>query len=262
MKRKLLLGCVIVISILSSACHTDRASNNTADFTQEPYSNQEKSQEGNQTENASPPEKSSGAEDQSPISPDGSSSGAAALKFDIKALKNLDADTELISSRYFKAGDVRSAISFSLTQDWRDSGRLTCDFLSQDNQYESFWNGLAQAAVDTESGKIDYSIIPEFHDAAQEKGTCSITFYLNDAVPHITVDGDARLEGDYYSFQRSFSRPEVFTRYLSKADLYLYPTEDLWLLRNEIYAAHGRKFDSEVLSQYFSNEVWYRRGTF
>lgn len=258
MKRKLLLGCVIVISILSSACHTDRASNNTADFTQEPYSNQEESQEGNQTENASPPEKASGAEDQSPISPAGSSSGAAALKFDIKALKNLDADTELISSRYFKAGDVRSAISFSLTQDWRDSGRLTCDFLSQDNQYESFWNGIAQAAVDTESGKMDYSIIPEFHDAAQEKGTCSITFYLNDAVPHITVDGDARLEGDYYSFQRSFSRPEVFTRYLSKADLYLYPTEDLWLLRNEIYAAHGRKFDSEVLSQYFSNKVWYR----
>ncbi|WP_320987099.1 YARHG domain-containing protein, partial [Hungatella effluvii] len=81
---------------------------------------------------------------------------------------------------------------------------------------------------------------------------------LQDAVPHSTVDGDARLEGDYYSFQRSFSRPEVFTRYLSKADLYLYPTEDLWLLRNEIYAAHGRKFDSEVLSQYFSNEVCFR----
>ena len=85
MKKKLLLGCVIVISILSSACHTDRASNNTADFTQEPYSNQEETQEGDLAENASPPEKSSGAEDQSPISPDGSSSGAAALKFDSTA---------------------------------------------------------------------------------------------------------------------------------------------------------------------------------
>ena len=64
MKKKLLLGCVIVISILSSACHMDRASNNTADFTQEPYANQEETQEGDQAENASPPEKSSGAEDQ------------------------------------------------------------------------------------------------------------------------------------------------------------------------------------------------------
>ena len=189
MKKKLLLGCVIVISILSSACHTDRASNNTADFTQEPYSNQEETQEGDLAENASPPEKSSGAEDQSPISPDGSSSGAAALKFDIKALKNLDADTELISSRYFKAGDVRSAISFSLTQDWRDSGRLTCDFLSQDNQYESSGMGLLKRPVDTESGKMVTASYRNSTTQPRKKGTCSITFYLNDAVPHITVDG-------------------------------------------------------------------------
>ena len=105
---------------------------------------------------------------------------------------------------------------------------------------------------------MDYSIIPEFSGVDPVKGVCSITFHLDDTVPYITVDGDARLKGDYYSFQSSFSRPEVFTRYLSKADLYLYPTEDLWLLRNEIYAAHGRKFDSEVLNQYFSAKAWYR----
>lgn len=87
---------------------------------------------------------------------------------------------------------------------------------------------------------------------------CSITFHLDDTVPYITVDGDARLKGDYYSFQSSFSRPEVFTRYLSKEDLYLYPTKDLWLLRNEIYAVYVRKFEPEILNQYFSAKAWYR----
>ncbi|MFR2692378.1 MAG: YARHG domain-containing protein [Enterocloster bolteae] len=46
----------------------------------------------------------------------------------------------------------------------------------------------------------------------------------------------------------------MFSRYLSRADLCLWPTEDLWLLRNEIYAANGRQFKSDVLSRYFSEK--------
>ena len=259
MNKKLLLGCVIVLGILTSACHTDRGSNNQA----------ESNQEDTRTETVLQSEKMPGVKDQSTSSTDHTSTemagttetketGTTAFNFPIKALKNLGAKAGLISNRYFKAGDIRTAISFSLTQDWKKSDGLTCNFLTQDNQYENYWIGTASAVLNTKTLEMTYSIIAEFSETDQENGTCEITFHLDDAVPYIAVNGDSRLEGDYYSFQDSFSRPEVFTRYLSKADLYLYSTEDLWLLRNEIYAAHGRKFDSEVLNQYFSAQSWYR----
>lgn len=43
---------------------------------------------------------------------------------------------------------------------------------------------------------MDYSIIPEFTDGNQGKGAYRITFHLDDSVPYITVDGDARLKGE------------------------------------------------------------------
>lgn len=85
--------------------------------------------------------------------------------------------------------------------------------------------------------------------------TYTIKFAMDDeADPHISVKGEGGLAGDYYLFEDSLTFPDVFSRYLSRADLCLWPTENLWLLRNEIYAANGRQFKSDVLSQYFSEK--------
>ena len=137
---------------------------------------------------------------------------------------------------------------------------LTSDlsFQTQDSQYESSWNGTADAVINTESGTITYKLIPEFFGTNQKKTGHEITFHLDETVPYIAVEGDPRLEGEYYSFQDSFSRPDNSPAIWEKADLYLYPTEDLGCSEIEIYAAHGRKFDSRASIQYFSAQAWYR----
>lgn len=190
-----------------------------------------------------------------------SGSNAVVGNFDIKSLKNLNAGTDLIADTYYKAGDIRKSLAFSLNPEGFESNRLNCGFCVQDNVNESFGNEIASAVLETENGKTSYTITPKLLDSEQENIVCQITFSMDDAVPHISVSGDTRLEGDYYSSKHSFRYPDIFCRRLGKADLYLLPTEDLWLLRNEIYAAHGRKFDSEILNQYFSVQPWYRAVT-
>lgn len=235
MKKRLLPGLLMTLSLLASACHPGAAGQDT-----EPDRNQEVS-------------------DAEPDSINETlRNDAAARSFDIKALNNLDAGSRLLADTYYKAGDIRNTVTFSLTPEGFPSSRLNCSFYTRDEVYESFRNEIASAVLETEGGRTVYSITPEF--AGSEGGTtaCQIAFFLNDAAPHITVSNDARLEGDYYCGKDSFLCPDVFSRILGKADLYLYPTEDLWLLRNEIYAAHGRKFSSEVLNRYFSQKSWYR----
>ena len=39
--------------------------------------------------------------------------------------------------------------------------------------------------------------------------------------PHISVKGEGGLAGDYYLFEDSLTFPDVFSRYLSRADLCL-----------------------------------------
>lgn len=51
--------------------------------------------------------------------------------------------------------------------------------------------------------------------------------------------------------------PESNTRYLDYDDLADLDGYDLVLARNEIYARHGRLFDSEELQEYFNKCTWY-----
>ncbi len=47
------------------------------------------------------------------------------------------------------------------------------------------------------------------------------------------------------------------SRYLSRAECEAYTAEELRIARNEIYARHGRLFDSEDLQEYFESQDWY-----
>lgn len=51
--------------------------------------------------------------------------------------------------------------------------------------------------------------------------------------------------------------PESGSRYLTQEDLNGLDQETLRLARNEIYARHGRKFETEDLNEYFSRQPWY-----
>lgn len=51
--------------------------------------------------------------------------------------------------------------------------------------------------------------------------------------------------------------PDSDRMYYSETDLADLSKEQLRLARNEIYARHGRKFETEDLNQYFSSQSWY-----
>lgn len=51
--------------------------------------------------------------------------------------------------------------------------------------------------------------------------------------------------------------PDQATRYLTNADLADCGCGDLKILRNEIYARHGRIFKAEYLRNYFLSQPWY-----
>lgn len=56
---------------------------------------------------------------------------------------------------------------------------------------------------------------------------------------------------DYYVF------PDSDSRYLDYADIWRLSREDLRIAKNEIYARHGRRFNSPELQTYFDSMAWY-----
>lgn len=52
--------------------------------------------------------------------------------------------------------------------------------------------------------------------------------------------------------------PGVDSRYLTEAELMAMPLQALRYARNEIFARHGRKFDSAELSGWFNQQSWYQ----
>lgn len=58
--------------------------------------------------------------------------------------------------------------------------------------------------------------------------------------------------------EQDYILPESSTRSLTSADLAGLTKDQLRIARNEIYARHGRRFDSEDLANYFNSKSWYR----
>lgn len=52
--------------------------------------------------------------------------------------------------------------------------------------------------------------------------------------------------------------PEVSERYLNPSELVGLSKMALWVMRNEVYARHGRKFTYAPLQNYFMKQSWYR----
>lgn len=179
----------------------------------------------------------------------------------IQAVQNIRAENKLFTERYFKAGEYGSDIFFYPSLEGLESDYLECTFHTRDDNYFRVFNQTGESGILTESQTTSYEILVEQYSGAESAATDTyqLTFHLHDTSnPHISVDGPRNLAGDYYPFSETFDIPDIFIRYLSKADLWSMPTEDLWLLRNQVYAAHGRRFNSEVLNDYFAKQNWYR----
>lgn len=60
--------------------------------------------------------------------------------------------------------------------------------------------------------------------------------------------------GDFWS---NSIMPDTYSRYIDESDLYIFSSSEIRLIRNEIFARHGRIFESSDLVNYFSGKSWY-----
>lgn len=72
-----------------------------------------------------------------------------------------------------------------------------------------------------------------------------------DAVDNLIAEAEEGLTGGDYIL------PESNSRYLTDADVSGLTLQQLNYAKNEIYARHGRKFDSKELQNYFGSKSWY-----
>ena len=73
-----------------------------------------------------------------------------------------------------------------------------------------------------------------------------------DAVDNLIEEAEEGVTGGDYIL------PESNSRYLTDADVSGLTLQQLNYAKNEIYARHGRKFDSNELRTYFESKSWYR----
>lgn len=119
-----------------------------------------------------------------------------------------------------------------------DAHRL---YFKNDKLFRWRYSPVASNPQDAENYDGDYADgYQELEDYAVRE---SYTF-LNDME---TVDEDV---ADYILSNSD-------SRYLTKSDLEGLSKEECRLARNELYARHGRKFDDEALTNYFSQFDWY-----
>ena len=72
-----------------------------------------------------------------------------------------------------------------------------------------------------------------------------------DAVDDLIAEAEEGVTGGDYIL------PESNSRYLTDADVSGLTLQQLNYAKNEIYARHGRKFDSKELQNYFGSKSWY-----
>lgn len=75
---------------------------------------------------------------------------------------------------------------------------------------------------------------------------------------HFKRDGESvEMEGRDFNEADEFILPESNSRYLTYDDLNGLDKSALRLARNEIYARHGRLYETEDLNAYFNSKSWY-----
>ncbi len=87
---------------------------------------------------------------------------------------------------------------------------------------------------------------------------CDLRYEGSDNVEHHYLKRDeSGLEHSDFKDDQDYILSESSREYLSKADLIELTAEECRLARNEIYARHGRIFNSEELQEYFESCSWY-----
>lgn len=142
--------------------------------------------------------------------------------------------------------------------------RLTTPFDSWNNRFERDWNGdiknwVVKSSIDPEfKKKYEYQAYDKYGNWTRRTidGVTSvrrITYYSDDSsVPSIPSTNNSEHQvawGTQYDW--------LSTRNATYDDIRNYDKGQIRVLRNSIYARHGRKFNDSKLRSYFNAQEWY-----
>ena len=197
----------------------------------------------------------------------------------VRVLSDLGMDGRLLDEDFFMAGDLGKKLYFSVIPgedgDVFISNRMGIYFMKISRE-NSGGNGSgagqrvvsAPAEIFTAKGQNTYQV--SLHMQEYENGNevrswiepVEIIFGTGrDGSLQIVVtalQGESEAAGKYCPESAMGEIPDLASRYVSQVELACMPSENLRILRNSLYAAHGRKFTDPVLSGYFQRQSWYR----
>lgn len=186
----------------------------------------------------------------------------------IAVFENLGMDSSLLTGYLYQSG-MGNSLDLNYNRMDASDATLGCEF----NQWDAtlgFYSYVASAEFETEPEQRSYvvqSVISE--EYLQEKANGAetmeipeteweISFVETDDGVCVRVSGAGDLAGDYFPLEQMVQEPDMFQRYMCRADFYGYTPDELRLIRNEVYAAHGAIFQSEDLRTYFESKPWYQ----
>ena len=127
------------------------------------------------------------------------------------------------------------------------------EMAGEDDDLDEEENSELLAGVDSgyateESTAFSVASDSEYTTGEEETSTSSVdndSEYIADEEQDSSVDGDYILEGSD-------------SRYITEKEVENLSDADRRLAKNEIYARHGRMFDSADLQDYFESKSWYK----
>ena len=135
------------------------------------------------------------------------------------------------------AEELSSGENDSQSADSKDSGQ-------QNGEKEAAEESEEKDKTDSESQKDSVSVKTE-EDEEQAEGI-------------ETLENEGEAEEETEAGDSSYILPDSNTRMYSREELERLDNYTLQMAINEIYARHGRKFDTDSIREYFESKSWYR----
>lgn len=180
----------------------------------------------------------------------------------VRVLEDLGAESSLLFAPLYLAGDSAISCMVSIDPDdgesFMDSHRIQLFFSDHCDMDQ------AVARLVLEPGKNSYDTILKmqvYTDGTLTKETeekVHVMFAADGQTgTRVEVNGAEKYGGTYYP-KNNYEEIGLAERFYTRAELAWLSDETLSLLRNTVYACHGRKFKTERLNEYFGQKLWYR----
>lgn len=182
----------------------------------------------------------------------------------VRVLEDLGADRSLLSGSLLKSGDTGTRMSVYVDpgpeEDILVSSQAELYFNDYDPETDpSGYSGSLSLTLEpgkTEyTGELEMTVYEKEKDMVSRREASVVSFKMDHLGTCVEVAGSP-FEGVYLP-EEAYDSGFLMERICGPAELSYVPSENLALMRNMIYAWHGRKFRDPVMDAYFKERPWY-----